>query len=226
MLAYTRSQDISTRKFPADPERYWVALVAEGQRPSRLFCLREPWRGALGAHGGRALLGPAPDRLPRAIHRPSRHGVAKPRNWHRRATSAANLPVLEIADRDKIPFPGFDRVLLRFHELQDMVTEHRYADWRAALLEVQGIYLITDSSTGRQYVGKADGGERILGRWFAYSRDGHGGNIALRELATSARARDGAGRTDHARHLVCGSSGPRPHPRRSTQPSPTTRARS
>lgn len=42
---------------------------------------------------------------------------------------------------------------------------HRYADWRAALSEVQGIYLIADSSNGKQYVGKADGGERILGRW-------------------------------------------------------------
>ena len=27
------------------------------------------------------------------------------------------------------------------------------------------------------------GGERILGRWSAYARDGHGGNVALRDLA-------------------------------------------
>jgi hypothetical protein len=41
---------------------------------------------------------------------------------------------------------------------------------------VQGIYLITDSSNGKQYVGKADGTERILGRWKNYASDGHGGN--------------------------------------------------
>ncbi len=29
----------------------------------------------------------------------------------------------------------------------------------------------------------ADGGERLLGRWRSYSRDGRGGNAALRELA-------------------------------------------
>ncbi len=87
-----------------------------------------------------------------------------PRNWHRRTTSAANLPVLEIADRDKVPFPGLNRVLFTYHELREMVEAHRYSDWRAALSEMQGIYLITDSSNGKQYVGKADGADRILGR--------------------------------------------------------------
>lgn len=52
-----------------------------------------------------------------------------------------------------------------------------------ALGSVQGIYLIADTATGRLYVGKVDGRERILGRWSAYVRDGHGGNVALRELA-------------------------------------------
>lgn len=128
---------------------------------------------------------------------------SNPRNWHRRAVSAADLPVLEIADRDKVEFPGFDRVLLTHHELGEMVSDHRYADWRAALSEVQGIYLITDSSSGKQYVGKADGAERILGRWAAYARDGHGGNRALRELAFSSDVADVAStKTDHARHFV------------------------
>lgn len=115
----------------------------------------------------------------------------------------ANLPDLEIADRDKVPFPGFDRVLPTHHELREMISDHRYADWRVALSEVQGIYLITDSSSGKHYVGKADGAERILQRWEAYARDGHGGNLALRELAYAST--DGAGvqkKTDHARHFL------------------------
>ncbi|MDF2048869.1 GIY-YIG nuclease family protein [Arthrobacter sp. Cr_A7] len=113
------------------------------------------------------------------------------------------MPVLEIADRDKVPFPGFDGVLLPYHQLQDLVDDSRYADWRIALSEVQGIYLITDSSNGKQYVGKADGSERILGRWTAYARDGHGGNVALRELAHQSVAGERTGpKTDHARHFV------------------------
>lgn len=55
---------------------------------------------------------------------------------------------------------------------------------------------------GRQYVGKADGGERILGRWMQYARDGHGGNVALPHLAAAAGVRAGAARTDQARHFV------------------------
>lgn len=60
-----------------------------------------------------------------------------------------------------------------------------------ALSSVQGIYLIADTSAGRLYVGKADGAERFLGRWSEYARNGHGGNAALRELATAdARRRE------------------------------------
>jgi hypothetical protein len=68
------------------------------------------------------------------------------------------------------------------------VEDQRYADWRAALSEVQVIYLITDSTNGKQYVGKADGAERILGRWRAYATDGHDENVALCELAHHSAA--------------------------------------
>lgn len=42
--------------------------------------------------------------------------------------------------------------------------------------------MIADATNGDLYIGKAGGRERILGRWSQYARDGHGGNIALREL--------------------------------------------
>lgn len=43
--------------------------------------------------------------------------------------------------------------------------------------------LIADTKNGRLYVGKADGSDRILGRWSHYAKDAHGGNVALKELA-------------------------------------------
>ncbi|WP_321181474.1 GIY-YIG nuclease family protein [Mycolicibacterium sp.] len=198
---YTRFQGISPRQFPVEPERYWVVLVADGKRRSRLW-------GVFENHGEIAaertadarffdlrrsdLLTPLVNRL-----------VVEwdtPRVWHRRAASAAGMPVLEIADRDHVPFPGFDKVLLTFHELGEMVSDRRYDDWRVALSQVQGIYLITDSSNGKQYVGKADGAERILQRWRSYAQDGHGGNHALKELAKISIGA-GGGKTDHARHF-------------------------
>jgi len=123
-----------------------------------------------------------------------------PRVWHRRTASAARMPVLEIADRDQVPFPGFDKVLLTFHELGEMVSDRRYADWQVALSQVQGIYLITDSSNGRQYVGKADGAERLLQRWKSYALDGHRWQPRAEDLAKISIGA-GGGKTDHARHF-------------------------
>jgi hypothetical protein len=43
---------------------------------------------------------------------------------------------------------------------------------------------VSPLNTGQLYVGKADGSERFLKRWSAYAQNGHGGNVALRELAS------------------------------------------
>lgn len=66
--------------------------------------------------------------------------------------------------------------------LQSVMREHRYASWRTALSSVIGIYLITDTLDGRQYVGKADGMENIRQRWGSYAANGHGGNVELKGL--------------------------------------------
>lgn len=203
VLAETGTQRNSTRSFPADPPRYWVILIADGGPRARLYgtyeCFgervrrrTEDWRYFDLRPSG--FLAPLVDRL--VID------WSNPRQWKRRGASAAALSVLEIADRDVVPFPGFDRVRLTHHELREMVDDHRYAEWRAALREVQGIYLITDASNGKQYVGKADGGERLLGRWSSYARNGHGGNVSLRELAYTSVGDGRRAKTDHARHFV------------------------
>ncbi|MEX5300605.1 GIY-YIG nuclease family protein [Kocuria sp. CPCC 205273] len=202
VLAYTREQDLSPRRFPETPSRYWVILIADGARRSRLW-------GTFENHGeveAERTMHRLFDLRPSSFLAPLFGRLVvewdNPRSWHRSAsaTSVAKLPVLEIVDRDKVPFPGFDRVLLKHHELRDMVESPRYADWRVALAEVQGIYLITDSTNGKQYVGKADGAERILGRWRAYANDGHGGNVALRELIEDSKGNATEG--DYVRHFV------------------------
>ena len=199
---YTRFQGISPRQFPAEPERHWVVLVADGKHRSLLWGTFENHGEILAERTAEVryfdlrrsdILEPLVNRL-----------VVEwdiPRVWHRRAIRAADMPVLEIADRDKVPFPGFDKVLLTFHLLKEMVSDRRYRDWQVALSQVQAVYLITDSSNGKQYVGKADGAERILQRWTAYAQDGHGGNRALRELAKISIGA-GGGKTDHARHFL------------------------
>jgi hypothetical protein len=89
---------------------------------------------------------------------------------------------MEIADVEPVPFPGFDRLVLDYAQLQAVMREHRYAAGRTALASVIGVYLTTDTRDGRHYVGKADGAESIRQRWRAYATNGDGGNSELRNL--------------------------------------------
>lgn len=81
-------------------------------------------------------------------------------------------------------FPGHKEALLSYDLLRTVV---RKADpsWKSALSNVSGIYLITDTHTGKHYVGKASGGEGIWQRWIAYAKNGHGGNKELRDVLQS-----------------------------------------
>jgi hypothetical protein len=72
---------------------------------------------------------------------------------------------------------------LSFEELETLVRNSR-PDWMAALAKVKGIYLISDISTGKRYVGSAYGEEGIWSRWCSYVATGHGGNIELRALVS------------------------------------------
>jgi hypothetical protein len=76
-------------------------------------------------------------------------------------------------------FPGFKQLNLTKAHL-DLVVRQDLESWRAALSSVSGIYLISDTATGKLYVGKADGLGGIWGRWCAYAKTWHGGNKALR----------------------------------------------
>lgn len=54
--------------------------------------------------------------------------------------------------------------------------------WKTILENQKGVYLITDISNGKRYVGKASGKEMLLSRWKDYIKTGHGGNTELKKL--------------------------------------------
>ena len=78
-------------------------------------------------------------------------------------------------------FPGYESIDLPFTELVTLVNNNR-PDWKSALENVKGVYLITDIGTGKRYVGKASGDQGIWSRWGEYANSGYGGNKELREL--------------------------------------------
>lgn len=77
-------------------------------------------------------------------------------------------------------FPGYENINHRFKVLKP-IFDHNRPGWRSALENVQGVYLITDTSCGKRYVGAAHSGNGIWSRWKDYMDTGHGGNKRLRE---------------------------------------------
>jgi hypothetical protein len=181
ILEYTRTQSANTRLFPAAPPPLWVVFIREGGEQARLWSVVEN-RGELMSDGVLRTFDVAQSEHMADLRNRLVIGWRSPRTWRMSAAKAASYPVIGIADAEPIPFPGFDRLVLSHLQLQAVMRENRYASWRTALASVVGIYLITDTSDGRHYVGKADGTESIRQRWGAYATNGHGGNVELRRL--------------------------------------------
>ena len=87
------------------------------------------------------------------------------------------------ANKSIIDFQSFSLVDLNYQELKNIV---QYPDsnltWQKTLSSVNGIYLIRDKVSGKQYVGSAYGELGIYGRWSQYAQNGHGGNKELLKL--------------------------------------------
>lgn len=193
VLDCTRTQ-LTT--FPYQEKPLWLVFITDGGLRSRFFAAYVNHGESLGERTGRlsyfnleesSLLASLKNRL---VIKWAQDAI----NWARPGPVATRFPVIEIADREAIPFPGFDRLLIHFETLKSVVEDSRYAPWRTALAAVQGIYLITDTTTGKHYVGKADGTERFLGRWRVYARTGHGENVKMKELVKA--------NPDYARHFI------------------------
>ncbi|MFM7053139.1 MAG: GIY-YIG nuclease family protein [Bacteroidota bacterium] len=79
-------------------------------------------------------------------------------------------------------FNDYFDFILSFTELKEIVNK-QYSDWKKMLSITKGVYLISDSKSGKLYVGSAYGDEGIWGRWANYIKtNGHGNNKALKSL--------------------------------------------
>ena len=78
-------------------------------------------------------------------------------------------------------FPGFERINHKFGTLEAVFGAER-ADWKAALQSMKGVYVISDRSNGKQYIGSAYGDDGIWSRWACYVGTGHGWNDELVKL--------------------------------------------
>lgn len=79
-------------------------------------------------------------------------------------------------------FPGYDKVRISYKQLESIIKLVK-RDWIASLENQKAVYLLTDKTNGKKYVGSAtsDYG-MLLQRWRSYVDNGHGGNKELIEL--------------------------------------------
>ncbi|MFZ3123233.1 MAG: GIY-YIG nuclease family protein [Thermodesulfovibrionales bacterium] len=78
-------------------------------------------------------------------------------------------------------FCGYENIEHGFSQLESIFKQGKQ-DWKAALENVKGVYLIVDKKNGKKYVGSAYGDSGIWSRWSCYIGTGHGWNDALTKL--------------------------------------------
>ncbi len=103
------------------------------------------------------------------------------RSWHQNGTNEKRI--VSIKPRESKAFIGYNDLVLDYGTLKDIVDgQVIYDAWRTALSEVNAIYLIVDTKTGKQYIGSSANRDGLLGRWKEYVDTGHGGNRMLIDL--------------------------------------------
>lgn len=101
-------------------------------------------------------------------HKVEQNGIILARNL---------LPKLEVVEiwppeKDLIDksFPGYNNICVSYNELKNKLKVSD--EWRAFLKARKGVYLISDISNGKLYVGSAYGRNGIYGRWATYMESG------------------------------------------------------
>jgi hypothetical protein len=116
-------------------------------------------------------------RLKIKLPRPGRARSVKLENYYSQMSISEVLREEYTGER----FPGYEDLSHDFGTLEVVFRTSR-PDWKAALENIKGVYLITDKSNGKKYVGSAYGGSGIWSRWSSYMETGHGWSDELTQL--------------------------------------------
>lgn len=80
------------------------------------------------------------------------------------------------------PFEGYDKISLSFKELKTIIKGNA-DNWHILLENINCVYAITDSLTGKVYIGSTYGYNGVWQRWSCYvDTNGHGGDVVLKDL--------------------------------------------
>lgn len=107
-------------------------------------------------------------------------------NTHARYTFNLITYINKITVKEILPciysgesFEGYDKVHIPFYRLSDVFKGKILPTYYEALKRISGVYCLTDTNTGKLYIGSATGEEGVLQRWGNYLDSKHGGNKKL-----------------------------------------------
>jgi hypothetical protein len=91
------------------------------------------------------------------------------------------MKVIEILSHDyeKLEFPGLDSICLSFKDLRNIIESQKYATYKNILMNIKGVYCLTDKHNGQLYIGSAYGEYGVAQRWEDYVNTQTGGNKSL-----------------------------------------------
>ena len=116
-------------------------------------------------------------RLKVLLKRPARARSVKLENYYNTIIVAELLNEKYAGEE----FCGYENINHDFQILESIFKAQK-PDWKAALINIKGVYLISDKSNGKRYVGSAYGDSGIWSRWKCYLGTGHGWSDALTQL--------------------------------------------
>lgn len=95
----------------------------------------------------------------------------------------AEMQVSEILTEpiNSLIFPGYENIDFDYGIIKNII-EKDIADWKGALANIKGVYMLTDKKNGKRYIGSAYNGVGIWARWTSYINNGHGGNVELKKV--------------------------------------------
>lgn len=79
-------------------------------------------------------------------------------------------------------FQGYDNVFLPYRQLEDIFSGKIMHSYYNALKNITGVYCLTDTNTGKLYIGSAYSGDGVAKRWGDYLNTQHGNNKKLINL--------------------------------------------
>jgi len=103
-------------------------------------------------------------------------------SWHQ-WLDKNDKEVIEITPGLDYIFPGYSQIIITLGQMQNIIIEKEYPEWKKMLSSFNCIYIISDKSKERVYIGSTYNQEGIWKRWKEYAQtNGHGNNVELKKI--------------------------------------------